>query len=183
MHPALLAVPAALLLVLPAAAGAARAERPSFPEFAAADADGNGALTAEELEAYGEARFAEADADRDGALAMEELVTFARVRLEAAGRRAPDRAAPRMAEKLMTRADTNGDGVITAAERLAIGPGRLMHRLDRDGDGVISQAEAAAPRMRAERRPRDRRPATVAEAPPPVAAAPASPIEDAGADQ
>ena len=137
-----------LSIALGAGAGLAQEDRDGrdpqgfFDRF---DADGDGLVTAEEIEAARDARFAEIDADGDGSVSQEEFVAHA-------GARASDRAV-RMFERL----DADGDGMLS---RDAIeaqgrrGPGeRMISRLDSDGDGAVSAEEFEEGRDRmAERR-------------------------------
>ncbi|MFV0335283.1 MAG: EF-hand domain-containing protein [Tropicimonas sp.] len=109
------------------------------PAFAQLDADGDGKVTAAELEAYPAARaaerFSQADADGNGALSPEELTAaIDRMRVEA----------------MMSRLDTDGDGAVSQAEmeammgqmRETVKPGeRMLERADTDKDGTISAAE------------------------------------------
>lgn len=107
------------------------------PAFGALDTDGNGAITATELRAFGEARlaerFAQADANGDGVLTQAEM--------EAArdGRRAG------RITRVLARLDQNGDDALSLTEMQATGrdrdEGRLFRRLDTDGDGAITEAE------------------------------------------
>ncbi len=87
-------------------------------DFKAADKDGNGSLSTEELSA---AAFAGLDADKDGRLSSEELTAFPGL----GGRRA--RGAP-------------GEGEVGGEDR-----GRRGRLLDRDGDGFVDASEFRFP--------------------------------------
>ena len=105
-----------------------------------ADADGDGAVTQEEIEAQRQARFTTADADGNGGLSAEELLAMEdAVREEA--------RAARVAERI-AQIDDNGDGILQAEEIEARTPqiAPLFDRLDTDGDNAISQAELDAGR-------------------------------------
>lgn len=134
-----LMIPAAL--AAPAAAQEAGGEPPRMI-FEELDADGNGAVTLEELQAAGEARFAQADTDGDGALSRDELLA-----------RGAERAEARV-DRMLERADADGDGLLTQAEleearegrggrhgRGGPNPERMFERLDADGDGSVTEAE------------------------------------------
>jgi len=102
-------------------------ERPTFEQL---DADGDGALSQAELAAQGQKRFAAADADGDGLLSAEELAT-----------RAQERIAKRT-DAMIERFDKNGDGALSAEEMPQHrGPQRILERADTDGNGTISKAE------------------------------------------
>jgi hypothetical protein len=112
-------------------------------DFDAFDADGDGRVTAEELEAHGAARFAEIDADGDGRVTREEFMAHA-------GARATERAGT-----MFDRLDADGDGVLgrdaMEARRGGFDAARMIGRLDADGDGAVTREEweAAGARMRA----------------------------------
>jgi len=132
------------------AAGAAQADgHRQGPDFATLDADGDGQLTLEELQAQGEARFATADTDGNGALSAEELIA-------AANGRAEERAA-RMIERL----DANGDGVLQQDELRPRGgedrAQRLFERADADENGAISEEEFETARDNMRDRMKERR--------------------------
>ncbi len=116
-------------------AGAAQAQGGADrPDFATLDADGDGAVTQQELTAHRDARFAERDTNGDGALSVEELTA-------ASAEKAAERAA-----KMLEQRDANGDGLLQQAE---LEPRtdrteRMFDRLDADDDGAISVEEFEA---------------------------------------
>jgi hypothetical protein len=93
--------------------------------FAAVDADGDGAITQGEIDAFLAAQLSEADADADGALALEEFAPIFAERLR-----------PRMVDAFQ-RLDADGSGEVTAAE-LDARFGAVVERLDRDGDDALT---------------------------------------------
>ncbi|CUJ87082.1 transaldolase/EF-hand domain-containing protein [Ruegeria denitrificans] len=111
------------------AAGPRDREPASFQEL---DANGDGQLTQEELEAHRAQRFSNADTDGDGQLSVEEM--------QAAGqKRASDRAT-----KMFEKYDANRDGFLSDDElpkpRRA---GKMFDRIDADNSGTISEQEYA----------------------------------------
>ncbi len=104
--------------------------------LAAFDADGDGAISAAELDA-GLAKqqadlLAKVDANADGAVSAEELAAIADDRL--AGR--------------LEAWDTDADGAVSAAElaaHLAAKKTAILERFDANGDGSIGADEMAAP--------------------------------------
>ena len=115
-------------------APADRPDRSERPDFATLDADGNGALTLEELQAQGAARFAAADTNGDGGLSAEELTA-----------QADQRRAERTA-KMIEQHDENGDGLLQAEE---MGPKgdrmeKMFDRMDANDDGTVDADEFAA---------------------------------------
>ena len=133
---------------------------PPMPPFEEMDTDGNGSITAEEMQARRAERVATVDANNDGKLSAEEL---AQADIARETTRANDRA-----EEKVARMDSDGDGLLSAAE-LATPPegpdARMMARIDTDGDGAISREESdAAMKEMQERRGRpDHRPGHSAE--------------------
>ncbi len=108
-----------------------------MPAFEEVDANGDGKITPEEIDAHRTARAAALDANGDGGISLEELTAA-----EAA------KAAER-AQRMMAARDADGDGVLTAAEMmLPPAPDRMFERLDSDGDGALSREEIEAARAR-----------------------------------
>jgi Ca2+-binding EF-hand superfamily protein len=101
--------------------------------FEEIDADGDGAVTQAEIDAFRAAKVAGADTSGDGALSIEEFDTlyreFTRWRMVRA----------------FQELDTDGDGVISQAE-MDRRFGRVVEQMDRDGDGALTLQD---------RRPRD----------------------------
>lgn len=111
--------------------------RPMMPTFAELDANEDGQVTIEELQAHRDARFAEADTDSDGAISLEELTAWTEAQ-----------QAERMqarTERMLSRLDTDDDGLLSVEELTArMGDGsRMIDRLDRDDDGAVSEEEFA----------------------------------------
>ncbi|OZA10857.1 MAG: hypothetical protein B7Y02_09800 [Rhodobacterales bacterium 17-64-5] len=100
------------------------------------DADADGLVTEAELAAYQAAEFAAADTNSDGTLSADEIAAR---QLARAAAKAADRAA-----RMIDARDTDGDGVLSAAEA-GEGPAqRHFARLDADADGALSKAEVAS---------------------------------------
>ncbi|MCC1492182.1 EF-hand domain-containing protein [Cognatishimia sp. F0-27] len=117
------------------------------------DANSDGSVTLDEMNAARDARFAEADADGDGALTVEEIVAF----MEAQREERASRRAARGAERMIERLDSDDNGTLSVEEAGAL-PMRMFERLDADDDGAVTKAEleAAGDHMR-ERRGEGRR--------------------------
>ena len=114
----------------------------------AVDANQDGNVTKDEIAVHRAERFAAADANGDNLLSAEEFEAFAEA--EQARRRA-ERRAKRFA-KLDANGDgviTAEEHASAADERMA----RMFERVDADGDGVITEAEreAAQEKMRGKR--------------------------------
>lgn len=127
-----LLIPAEFAVSLPASAmGPGGQERPVFSDL---DLNGDGNLTLEELQSAQEARMTAADTDGDGALSRDELIAQATER------------AVQMIDRQMARFDDNEDGMLSANELddmrpRGINPERMFSRVDADGDGVVTEAE------------------------------------------
>ncbi|WP_299349953.1 EF-hand domain-containing protein [uncultured Shimia sp.] len=116
-------------------------------EFSQLDINGDGQMTKEEMQAFGEQRFAEADTDGDGFLSMEEMKAHMVKEIEA--------RFDKHGDKMLERKDANGDGKLSLEE---MRPNekrqdKMFARMDADSDGVITQEEFDAARSKmAERR-------------------------------
>ncbi|MEM9430104.1 MAG: hypothetical protein AAGA32_11470 [Pseudomonadota bacterium] len=93
--------------------------------FDAADVDGDGSVTAEEVDAYRAAQIAAVDTSGDGALTIEEFDTLYRAFTRS-----------RMVDAFQAL-DADGDSVISPTE-IDTSVARLIERLDRDGDGTLT---------------------------------------------
>jgi Ca2+-binding EF-hand superfamily protein len=135
---------AVLAAALTAAAGAALAQpmmgegamrgQGAGMDFSTFDLDGDGRVTAEEIEAYRAGRFAELDADGDGQVSRQEFMDFAAAR------------ATERAGTMFDRFDVDGDGLLSRDAVEArwgshMDAARMIERLDADGDGAISEEE------------------------------------------
>lgn len=120
-----------------------------FPSFAELDANADGALSMDELQAPLAERFAAIDGNGDGALSPEEMQAMRPMGKD--GMRSPrgmkrGAVTPEMrqarAEAIMERMDADGDGLLSLDE-LAAEPNadRIFERIDADGDGTISKEE------------------------------------------
>lgn len=103
--------------------------------FQAMDANGDGALTPEEVGANHEAMFEMMDADDDGAVTAEEFTGFRPGAGPGGGRMAAQRRPARFAQL-----DTNGDGKLTR-EEFAAGGAEMFQMMDRNEDGKITPDE------------------------------------------
>ena len=119
--------------------------------FEELDANGDGSISPDEIQALAASRFAERDTSGDGVLDADEL-------LAAMTASAMERAKTQI-DRMITWADKDGDGALSADEL----PGRdrtmMLSHLDQDGDGLISaeEFEAAKDRRGGKRSGRDGR--------------------------
>jgi Ca2+-binding EF-hand superfamily protein len=110
--------------------------RPAF-DFAAADANKDGKVTAEEFAAARAAMVAGVDTDKDGLLSVDELAAMHLKAMEAASKD--------MATRMVKNLDADGDGKLSASEMAAMPvPPNAFERADTNKDGAIDQAEADA---------------------------------------
>lgn len=134
-------IPLGLVAGLPAMAQDAGPR--SAEVFAELDADGDGALSLEELQAgRGGDRFAQADTDGDGTITRDEMLAQVTERAEAG------------VDRFFDRFDADEDGAVTQEEiaeareaqneeRRARMAERIFERMDADGDGTVSEEEFA----------------------------------------
>ena len=90
------------------------------------DANGDGEISAEEMDAHKAAFLEGADADGNGAVSKEEMQAFHEAR--------------RAEWKAKHNPDKNGDGVVDRTEYINAAQERF-DRMDKDGDGVLSEDE------------------------------------------
>lgn len=96
--------------------------------FEAADADGDGSLTQEEIDAYLAERIAGADTDSNGSLELQEFAPIFYAQME-----------PRMVDAFQAL-DADGSGELTT-EEVDQRFGSLVERLDRNDDGALSMED------------------------------------------
>ena len=90
------------------------------------DTNGDGEVTAEELDSRQAALLEAADANGDGAITKDEMKAYRKAKRE-----------ERRAER---NPDTNGDGLVDRVEFQAAADKRF-DRMDENGDGVLSEDE------------------------------------------
>ncbi|WP_173119655.1 EF-hand domain-containing protein [Pseudaquabacterium terrae] len=130
---------AALFAVFAGLCATAVAARTAAPaEFAAMDADRDGRLTPAEHAAAAAKMFAAMDANHDQRITAAEMQAATK-RLTGRAPRAKDLSA---AEKIKV-IDTDGDGVLSAAEH-AGGSRSMFVAMDTDKDGYLSRGEFVA---------------------------------------
>lgn len=111
------------------AVGPGGREPVSFQEL---DANGDGQVTQQEMEAHRTERFAAADTDGDGQLSLEEMQA-------AAQKKANDRVT-----KMFENNDANKDGFLSQDELPKPRRGdKMFDRMDADNSGGISEQEFA----------------------------------------
>ena len=102
-------------------------------DFAQIDANADGQITQAELDAFAAGRFDAMDTNGDGSIDADELIAARAAQNEA---RAKARA-----EKMIERADENGNGVLEQEEIKRRDSNKMIERLDKDDDGSISEQE------------------------------------------
>ena len=96
--------------------------------FEQMDANGDGALTQAEVDAFRAQRASAMDANGDGVVSFEEAKAAREAKRE-------ERARARF-----NRQDANGDGVVTVDE-IGGRAAKMFERLDANGDGVVTRDE------------------------------------------
>jgi Ca2+-binding EF-hand superfamily protein len=108
--------------------------------FERLDADSSGDISFEEFAAALNGRMGLADADNDGKLSVEEIaLELERMRYR------------RMAQRMIERFDTDGDGALTTAE-VESHQKKMFALMDRNDDGKVEQGEMRRRDMRRHRR-------------------------------
>ena len=116
--------------------GGMRGGEHEMPSFETIDANGDGAITPDEMRAMQTAAFADHDTNGDGVLDKDEL-------LAAMTKGAEERAA-KMLDRMIAWNDTDGDGALSKDEMPGKERGSMLSRADADGDGSISAEEFEA---------------------------------------
>jgi hypothetical protein len=136
-------LPTALaVLSLASVAGLAHAQGPRGNQ----DANGDGAISAQEYDDAAKARFQRMDANHDGVIDAAELAAIQK-RMEERRAERPDagQSAGGGGGGMWTAMDADHDGKITEAEALVASKARFA-KFDADKDGSLSAAEQPARR-------------------------------------
>ncbi|MBC7479482.1 MAG: EF-hand domain-containing protein [Pseudorhodobacter sp.] len=111
-----------------------------MPSLEGMDANKDGKVSKEEVTAFRAAQTASVDANKDGKLSVDELAAM--------HLKAMTDAAKSMAQRMVDRLDTDGDGMLSAAELIGQPmPTNMFDTLDTNKDGFIDQAELDAGRQ------------------------------------
>ncbi len=116
-----------------------RGQGPRIPiVFSELDANGDGVITQEEMDARKAAKFAEIDTDGDGQLSADELM--------AQQAKQEENRRMKRAERMIERLDANDDGLVSAEEMASHEGergkrGSLFERADLDDDGKVTEEE------------------------------------------
>jgi Ca2+-binding EF-hand superfamily protein len=122
----------------PAAANPA-GDRQLLERMGQADANRDGNVSRPELLAYRSANFTRFDRNDDGSLSTDDIPSFLR-----------GRASPFDFNALLVQFDTNRDNRVSRSE-FVDGPTVVFDRADANGDGLLTQAERTAAIARAQR--------------------------------
>ena len=125
---------------LASVAGLAHAQGPRGNQ----DANGDGAISAQEYEDAAKARFQRMDPNQDGVIDAAELAAIEK-RMEERRAARPDAGQGAGGGSMWSAMDADHDGKITLAEALAASKVRFA-KLDADKDGKLSAAEQPARR-------------------------------------
>ena len=110
------------------------------PDFSILDANGNGELTLQEMQASALDRFGTADTDGDGFLSGAELEAHAKA------------VVARRSQRMLKRMDVNLDGKLSLSEMQGHrDPARIFDRMDVDNSGTLSRKEFEEARARIKR--------------------------------
>jgi Ca2+-binding EF-hand superfamily protein len=105
-----------------------------MPKFEEMDANNDGQLSKDEMDAFAKAHFAKMDANNDGLLSAEEMAQDGANKMM------------RRQERMISRMDQNDDGLLSFDEinaKMAQRGEKMFERLDADGDGLLSKDEMA----------------------------------------
>lgn len=106
-----------------------RGPMPTFEEF---DANKDGKVSKDEMQAFAKAQFAKMDANSDGGLSADEMAKDGMEKMK------------KRQDKMFKKMDENGDGVLSFDElngKMAKRGEKMFDRLDADGDGLLSKDE------------------------------------------
>lgn len=106
------------------------------------DTDGDGMVSSAEHAAGAKKMFGAMDANADGNVTAAEMDAHKAAKMKDKAGKEGDRPKMTSAEKIR-EIDTNGDGMISAAEHDA-GSQKMFAKMDADGNGSISDAEMKA---------------------------------------
>ena len=137
-----MAVAGAALLAATAYAAEGRGEGRGGGHWDKMDVNGDGELSADEMDAKTAEFLSKADTDGNGAISKAEIKAFHEAR--------------RAERKEARNPDKNGDGVVDRTEYLNAAQERF-DKMDKDGNGVISEDEQRQRRGRGHRRGGDKK--------------------------
>ncbi len=110
-------------------------------DLSAVDTDKDGKISKDEMTAYRTSSVAAVDTNADGKLSVDEIAAMHLKAMEAASKA--------MAERMVAAMDSDGDGLLTAAELIARPiPAGIFDRIDTNADGFLDQAEIDAAKAR-----------------------------------
>jgi hypothetical protein len=130
-------LPTALAVIsLASVVGLAHAQGPRGNQ----DANGDGAISAQEFDDAAKARFQRVDANQDGVIDAGELAAIQKRMEERRAARSDAGRGPAGGGGLWAAMDADGDGKVTQAEALSASKTRFA-KLDADKNGLLSEAE------------------------------------------